>query len=850
MNRTKRSLRVACLFVLSISLAATLLADGWMILSVPQITQQHSYWCWAATSQTILSYYGTNVAQCEIANYGQQRGDCCQMSTEFDTRHDCNATNSLNGTYGTAGILQHWGLSTPTYSGAALSWAEVLSEIDAGRPFVIRWGWDGGGGHELTGYGYSYVDGSYTRVSYMNPSPDEGYTSADYAWTVHGSDHTWTHTLLMTNPPTINLRPHTPPGWSAPIVVSTTTGTNTDSGPLRSSDIFYFDWAAINDSNTALRDTPVSGMHVHVYLDGATRIQWGPDPLAAHGIYSGVDNGVSFLTAGTHTFRLVVDPDKTVPEGNENDNEYTKTITILPALSFDFDGNHYPDIVWRNRVTWEISIWLMNGLTQAGDVRLTGPTDRNWKIAALADVNLDGSPDFIWRNAATGANRIWLMAGTTYASAIDLPGVPDAAWHIVGARDFNGDEKPDIVWRNQSTGQNVIWFMDGVSYAGFANLPPVADTKWTIEGVDDFNGDGQPDLLWHHAEAGTLVWFMNGVAMASYAWLPQRSSEWIVAWTGEFDRNHKADVIWRNVVTGANEVTYMDGATVVATNALPALAHPDWDVMHSSDVASPGQTDFNIDGYPDILWRNTATGDNRIWYLNNATKVGEAGVFYMPAPTDWRSVAVADFDLDGSTDIVWHRASTGDGEIWMMVGAARRDASVQCAGASSGCISLPRVPVQWRIVGAGDFNRDGHPDLIWRNLSTGANIIWFMRNGVYYDWTAPPTITDTNWRIVAVGDFNGDGWPDLFWRNQSTGVNIAWFLVRGVYTGWAAPPTIGDVAWQIVGSADYNRDGKADLLWRHATSGQNLIWYLSNGAYVGWAALPSMPLEWRTGPWQ
>jgi hypothetical protein len=29
--------------------------------------------------------------------------------------------------------------------------------------------------------------------------------------------------------------------------------------------------------------------------------------------------------------------------------------------------------------------------------------------------------------------------------------------------------------------------------------------------------------------------------------------------------------------------------------------------------------------------------------------------------------------------------------------------------------------------GSGDFNRDGHTDLVWRNYSTGGNVIWHMQ---------------------------------------------------------------------------------------------------------------------------
>src|SRR6266571_4532845 len=43
-----------------------------------------------------------------------------------------------------------------------------------------------------------------------------------------------------------NLVPYQPSGWSDKIVVSTVTGTSTDSSPLTTADTLYVDWAVAN----------------------------------------------------------------------------------------------------------------------------------------------------------------------------------------------------------------------------------------------------------------------------------------------------------------------------------------------------------------------------------------------------------------------------------------------------------------------------------------------------------------------------------------------------------------------------------------------------------------------------
>ena len=36
----------------------------------------------------------------------------------------------------------------------------------------------------------------------------------------------------------------------------------------------------------------------------------------------------------------------------------------------------------------------------------------------------------------------------------------------------------------------------------------------------------------------------------------------------------------------------------------------------------------------------------------------------------------------------------------------------------------------WQVAGTGDFDGDGHADILWRNAGTGANAVW--RSAVYH----------------------------------------------------------------------------------------------------------------------
>ncbi|GEM_PF-1641691 len=179
-------------------------ADTDVLLCVHERFQEHNEWCWAAASQAVLEYYGSIVSQCVIANWAWGMSDCCE-DTNFDWSHPCNRPNAMYGQSGSIkAILAHLGVSSIAYG--YLSKKAAVSEINAGRPFVIGFKWIPEGGHVLVGFGY---DQNGTFLDYMDPWPDNGYTKSLYSWVVSAPDHNWINTLKIstnpTDPPHVNL---------------------------------------------------------------------------------------------------------------------------------------------------------------------------------------------------------------------------------------------------------------------------------------------------------------------------------------------------------------------------------------------------------------------------------------------------------------------------------------------------------------------------------------------------------------------------------------------------------------------------------------------------------------------
>ncbi|MGZ5451283.1 MAG: CARDB domain-containing protein, partial [Thermoanaerobaculia bacterium] len=145
------------------------------------------------------------------------------------------------------------------------------------------------------------------------------------------ADNEYTRTITVgSGGATPNLTPYQPSTWANRIVVSTQTGTGTDSGVLNATDTLYIDWAVINNGASATAAT----FSTQLFVDGTLRATWfTPAPLNANYYSYITDYPLGKLAAGSHTLRIKTDAGGSIIESNETDNEYTRTITVGGAGS-------------------------------------------------------------------------------------------------------------------------------------------------------------------------------------------------------------------------------------------------------------------------------------------------------------------------------------------------------------------------------------------------------------------------------------------------------------------------------------------------------------------------------------
>jgi hypothetical protein len=103
------------------------------------------------------------------------------------------------------------------------------------------------------------------------------------------------------------------------------------------------------------------------------------------------------------------------------------------------------------------------------------------------------------------------------ALAVAVSGVVSAApWG-----DFDADGRSDLFWRNSATGENYVYPMNGTQILGTEGYArTVADQSWQVVGIGDFNGDNRADVLWRNSLTGeNYIYLMNGKDIAGEGYI-------------------------------------------------------------------------------------------------------------------------------------------------------------------------------------------------------------------------------------------------------------------------------------------------------------------------------------------
>ncbi len=469
----------------------------------------------------------------------------------------------------------------------------------------------------------------------------------------------------------------------------------------------------------------------------------------------------------------------------------------LVVVAGDFNGDGKIDLAVTGASGVAVLLGNGDGTLQAAVVY---PSTSAPDLLAAADLNHDGKLDLVLAGAcgnACGFVSVLLGKGDgTFQAATDFPagGVPSA----FAVSDLNGDGIPDLALANMASnsvnggtaglvsvllGNGDGTFQAPTNYTSGANIAGIA--------AGDVTGDKVPDLIVTHYFGNTVA-ILTGNGDGTFQ--PEQEVSTDTTLGSQFiqlldlNRDGKLDLAMSSVPNSGAAVLMGNGdgtfqpAAVYQTGSQPYF-------FAAGDVNGDGNTDLAVvdsGNFATILLGNgDGTFSPRKDLLANSQ-------------SDVASAVVGDFNGDGTPDIVLSAQSGLD----VLLGKGNGTFQPPIF------IGVSQLGATFTELATGDFNRDGHLDLIFDGTT------FFPGKGDGTFGAATQVNSDTDIRSFVVGDFNGDGNLDLLDVGNGFGESQPLQMLLGNGDGtfqtalrfWNLP-SIPD---QSV-AADFNHDGKLDL---------------------------------------
>jgi Bacterial Ig-like domain (group 3)/FG-GAP-like repeat len=432
----------------------------------------------------------------------------------------------------------------------------------------------------------------------------------------------------------------------------------------------------------------------------------------------------------------------------------------------------------------------------------------------LVDVNRDGHLDMFLEYYPGGTPSMGYYPGMsdgTFGSLISL-GPPPTSSGVAAYTDLNGDGIPDLAFLtpsgvgvslggpNQTLGP-LLTTISGGSTNVYSILPATL-------GIGDFNADGKTDLA-VPVEGGISVLLGNGDGTFQSVPFYDLGHEVGAAAVADFSGHQFQDIAvslpatFPRLLLGNGTGTFTLGP-----DPHPSYGLPGADVTLLS-------ADFNGDGKPDLsignMVPNTSAASNVQSVLLNMGN----GVFASPVAVPNSSPIMADFNLDGRTDII----NVLNGQITVSLG--------QADGTFTVMNTALRLPFDTGHFNVGDVNRDGKPDLVLNYYDHLE--IWLGNGDGTFTYNNSIGISTVENDSVTIGDVDGDGNGDIILSPDPNPGRLGPLVIfygngDGTFQPPAELPTTRQFFQVVV--ADINRDGNPDLV---VTDGAAIATFINLG---------------------
>ena len=353
----------------------------------------------------------------------------------------------------------------------------------------------------------------------------------------------------------VNLTYYLPPGWGNTIVVynhaiyspNVIPSSLYDASTISTSDSVFL---AISITNNGT-DTIKTGFYTYIYVDGVYVVSRYLSSIPNAFYQAWWNIYVGSLSAGIHTFKIIVDATSVIAETNENDNTYQRQYTISQGAP-GVPTNVQAKAVSSGQIdlTWNAS----SGATY---YRILRSTTSGTGYSAI---------DSVQNTSATGYFSVFLNPNTTY-------------YYEVIAGNSNGESSPSSQALATTSGYSPNWSIQRSDTISWQCIKAIdANTVWACGYSALTYGAGKSYIA--QTTNGGLTWVncssnlpsMKAIIITIEA--TSATEAWVGDELGNIYYTNNGGASWVSQYSNSNPNAFIDGIKFISTGILVAVADP------------------------------------------------------------------------------------------------------------------------------------------------------------------------------------------------------------------------------------------------------------------------------------